>query len=114
MTGKSRVVRRAFVRVRMNYNRPMSVFSFFEDLLRPTALPPEAPPPKGLARLLLASCAPGREPLIALFVVGSVTAVLDAAIPVFIGRVVSLLTEPGPRSRSATPGRSSSAWRWCC
>ena len=92
----------------------MSVFSFFENLLRPTALPPEAPPPKGVAAFYWHYARQIKSLLIALFVVGSVTAVLDAAIPVFIGRVVSLLTASIPRPGCAMPGRSFSAWRRCC
>jgi ATP-binding cassette, subfamily B, multidrug efflux pump len=74
----------------------MSVFTFFENRLRPTALPPEAPPPKGVAAFYWHHAGQIKSLLIALFVVGSVTAVLDAAIPVFIGRVVSILTALKP------------------
>ncbi|HEY3918734.1 MAG TPA: ABC transporter ATP-binding protein [Stellaceae bacterium] len=70
----------------------MSLFRFFEDLLRPTALAPDAPPPKGLGAFYWHHSRQVKSLLIALFVVGSITAVFDAAIPVFIGRLVSLLT----------------------
>jgi ATP-binding cassette, subfamily B, multidrug efflux pump len=74
----------------------MSVFRFFENLLRPTELPPEAPPPKGVAAFYWHHVRQIKVLLIALFVVGSVTAVLDASIPVFIGRVVAILTSLKP------------------
>ena len=74
----------------------MSVFRFFENLLRPTELPPEAPPPKGVAAFYWHHVRQIKTLLIALFIVGSVTAVLDASIPVFIGRVVSILTALKP------------------
>src|SRR5579875_1441026 len=79
----------------------MSVFRFFEDLLQPTELPADAPPPKGLGAFYWHHSRQVKHLLIALFVVGSITAVFDAAIPVFIGRLVSLLTGLKPESALA-------------
>ena len=74
----------------------MSVFTFFENLLRPTVPPPGEPPTQGVAAFYWHHVRQIKGLLIALFVVGSVTAVLDASIPVFIGRVVSILTALKP------------------
>jgi ATP-binding cassette, subfamily B, multidrug efflux pump len=79
----------------------MSLFRFFEDMLQPTKLPPDAPPPQGLAAFYWHFVRQTKGLLIALFVVGSITAVLDASIPVFIGRVVSLLTGLKPETALA-------------
>src|SRR5579875_646735 len=79
----------------------MSVFRFFEDLLQPTELPADAPPPKGLGAFYWHHSRQVKHLLIALFVVGSITAVFDAAIPVFIGRLVSLLTGLKPETALA-------------
>jgi ATP-binding cassette, subfamily B, multidrug efflux pump len=76
----------------------MSLFRFFEDLLRPTALQPDAPPAKGVAAFYWHYARQVKALLIALFIIGSITAVLDAAIPVFIGRVVSVLTSLHPET----------------
>src|SRR5580692_1185418 len=70
----------------------MGLFRFFESLLNPTVPPPEATPPNGLGAFYWYHTRQVKGLLIALFVVGSITAVFDAAIPVFIGRLVSLLT----------------------
>jgi ATP-binding cassette, subfamily B, multidrug efflux pump len=79
------------------------MFRFFERLLEPTEKPPDAPPPElgsphALARFYwhFVRQIPGL--LIALFVTGFVVALLDAAIPVFIGRIVTLVTSRSPES----------------
>src|SRR5437763_666092 len=79
------------------------MFRFFERLLEPTEPPPDAPPPElGAPHALLrfywhfVRQIPGL--LIALFATGFVVALLDAAIPVFIGRVVSLVSQQQPES----------------
>ena len=73
------------------------MFRFFENLLEPTEKPPDTPPPElGSSRALgrfywhFVRQVPGL--LSALFVTGFVVALLDAAIPVFIGRIVTLVT----------------------
>ncbi len=76
----------------------MSPFKYFENLLQPTVPPPEAAPPKELGAFYWYHTRQVKNLLIALFVVGSITAVFDAAIPVFIGRLVSLLTGLQPES----------------
>ena len=75
----------------------MQLFRFFESLLEPTALPPEAPPPAGLAAFYWHYARQARRLVAALFAAGFIVAILDTTIPVFIGRVVSLVSghEPG-------------------
>jgi ATP-binding cassette subfamily B multidrug efflux pump len=74
----------------------MRVFRFFENLLEPTALPPEAPPPAGLAAFYWHHARQARGLVAALFAAGSVVAVLDTLIPVFIGRVVTMVSNNRP------------------
>ena len=75
----------------------MSVFRFFERLLNPTALPTEDTPPAGLTAFYWHYAKQARWLVVALFCAGFMVAVLDSMIPVFIGRVVALVTshEPG-------------------
>jgi ATP-binding cassette subfamily B multidrug efflux pump len=77
------------------------MFGFFERLLRPTAQPPETPPPTvdGPRALLKFYWHFVRQtPLLvaALFASGLVVALLDATIPVFIGRVTALVSTKTP------------------
>ena len=75
----------------------MRVFDFFENLLEPTAVPTGATPPSGLASFYWHYARQARHLVIALFVAGFIVAILDTTIPVFIGRVVALVSghEPG-------------------
>ena len=83
----------------------MSPFRFFESRLEPTVLPPEAPPPAGLARFYWHYARQARWLVVALFCTGFMVAALDSMIPVFIGRVVTLVSthEPGSLLRDAWP-----------
>jgi ATP-binding cassette, subfamily B, multidrug efflux pump len=74
----------------------MRVFRFFEGLLEPTALPPGAPPPGGLVAFYWHHARQARGLVAALFVTGSAVALLDTLIPVFIGRVVSMVSSNHP------------------
>ena len=74
----------------------MRVFRFFESLLEPTALPPETPPPAGLAAFYWHHARQARGLVLALFAAGSAVAVLDTLIPVFIGRVVTIISHNRP------------------
>jgi ATP-binding cassette, subfamily B, multidrug efflux pump len=76
----------------------MRLFRFFESLLEPTGQPPEAPPPAGLIAFYWYYARQARLLVAALFVTGSVVALLDTTIPVFIGRVVGLLSKEVPGS----------------
>ncbi len=68
----------------------------FESLLDPTALAPDAPPVAGLLRFYWHFIRQARWLTAALFLGGGVIAMLDAAIPAFIGRVVSLVSTHAP------------------
>ena len=74
----------------------MRVFRFFERLLEPTALPPEAPPPSGLAAFYWHYVRQARGLIVALFIAGLSVALLDALIPVFIGRVIAAVSTEVP------------------
>ena len=83
------------------------MFRFFERLLEPTEKPPDTPPPAlgsphALVRFYwhFVRQVPGL--LAALFVTGFIVALLDAAIPVFIGRIVTLVTSQTPETIWAT------------
>jgi ATP-binding cassette subfamily B multidrug efflux pump len=64
----------------------MRLFRFFETLIDPTAVPSEAAPPPGLAAFYWHYARQARLLVVALFVAGSLVALLDTTIPVFIGR----------------------------
>ena len=77
------------------------LFRFFERLIEPTEKPPDAPPPElGSERALIrfywhfVRQVPGL--LAALFVTGFIVALMDAAIPVFMGRIVTLVSSGEP------------------
>src|SRR6266849_3897587 len=74
----------------------MSLFRFFERLLEPTALPPEAPPPARLAAFYWHYARQARGLVALLFLTGLAVAGLDSTIPVFIGRVVTLVSSHAP------------------
>ena len=85
---------------------PACMFRFFERLLIPTAIPPEAPPPalagrRGLLRFYWHFVRQARGLIAALFVAGLLVALLDVAIPAIIGRVVGLVTQ-GDRATMLT------------
>jgi ATP-binding cassette, subfamily B, multidrug efflux pump len=76
---------------------------FFERLLDPTGLPPTAPPPAldephAVMRFYWHFVRQIPGPLIALLVTGFCVAIADAAIPVCIGRVVSLVSTQAPET----------------
>ena len=72
------------------------MFRFFEALLEPTALPPDTPPPAGLAAFYWHYGRQVARLVFVLFIAGSVVALLDATIPVFIGKVVTLVSTHTP------------------
>ncbi len=83
-------------------------FRFFESLLDPVAPPgrpaarflgtpvPEAPPPRTLAGFYKHFVGQARGLFAALFFAGLLVALVDAAIPTMIGRLVSLLSTHAP------------------
>ena len=79
------------------------MFRFFESLLEPTGRPDTAPPPvlgspRALGRFYAHFVRQVGGLLTLLFVTGFVVALLDAAIPVCIGRVVSLVSVQQPQA----------------
>jgi ATP-binding cassette subfamily B multidrug efflux pump len=69
----------------------MRLFRLIESLLQPTARAPEGDPPTTLMAFYWHYARQARGLVAALFVTGSVVAVLDLLIPIFIGRVVNLI-----------------------
>ena len=76
----------------------MHVFRFFEGLLEPTAVPTGTAPPAGLGAFYWHYARQARHLVAALFVAGFIVAILDTTIPVFIGRVVTLVSAHAPGS----------------
>jgi ATP-binding cassette, subfamily B, multidrug efflux pump len=72
------------------------MFALFERLLPPTALPEQPEPPPGLAGFYWHYARQAKRLFIGLFAAGLVVALLDSLIPVFIGRVVTLITATKP------------------
>jgi ATP-binding cassette subfamily B multidrug efflux pump len=77
------------------------MFRFFERLLLPTSLPPETPPPyidspRALVRFYGHFMRQTPWLIACLFATGLAVAVLDTMIPVFIGRVASLVATKTP------------------
>ena len=83
----------------------MSVFRLFESLLDPTSLPPDAPPPGGLGAFYWHYVRQVRHLVVGLFVAGSIVALLDTTVPVFIGRLIALVSnhQPGTFLHEAGP-----------
>ena len=67
------------------------MFAFFESRIRPTALP-EAPPPGGLVAFYWHFIRQTRGLYAAMFATGLCVALVDTAIPVFIGKLVTLMS----------------------
>src|SRR5215813_9337381 len=82
------------------------MFSLFEKSLAPTSLPENPEPPGGLLAFYWHFARQARGLFIALFVIELVIALLDTAIPWFIGRVVTLVTSVAPESFLAA------SWPW--
>jgi ATP-binding cassette, subfamily B, multidrug efflux pump len=72
------------------------MFAFFERQLKPTQAPAQAEPPASLLAFYWHYARQARPLFLALFAAGFVVALLDTLIPVFIGRVVTLLTSNPP------------------
>src|SRR5438552_17238447 len=72
------------------------MFALLERLLKPTAPPQHPEPPPGLVAFYWHFARQAKGLFIALFVAGFFVALLDSMIPVFIGRVVTLITATNP------------------
>ncbi|HEV3184145.1 MAG TPA: ABC transporter ATP-binding protein [Xanthobacteraceae bacterium] len=72
------------------------MFGLLERVLKPTEPPAQPEPPPGLTAFYWHFARQAKGLLAALFVAGFVVALLDSTIPVFVGRIVSLLTANAP------------------
>jgi ATP-binding cassette subfamily B multidrug efflux pump len=72
------------------------MFSRFEKLLTPTEVPERPEPPPGLVAFFWHFARQARGLFIGLFVAGFFVALLDSLIPVFVGRIVTLITANKP------------------
>ena len=77
---------------------------WFETILRPTAPPPPGEPPDSLAAFYWHFVRQSRALVVALFAVGTLTAVLDSLVPAFLGHVVALITRYPPAELWAEAG----------
>jgi len=80
------------------------MFRFFETLIAPTAPGPAVPPPSGLWRFYWHFVRQAKVPYLALFVAGCCVAFLDSLIPVFIGRIVTLVSTEDPATLVQSSG----------
>jgi ATP-binding cassette subfamily B multidrug efflux pump len=82
-----------------------AMFHAFERFVPPTAAPPDAAPPQGLAAFYWHFARQAKGLFIALFAAGLCVAMLDSAVPVFIGRIVTLVSTHAPETmwRDAWP-----------
>jgi len=76
----------------------MSLFRFFERLLEPTAQAPEAPPPTGLLAFYWHYVRQAGFLIVVLFFSGALIAVIDTTVPLFVGRVVTLISNTAPET----------------
>jgi ATP-binding cassette subfamily B multidrug efflux pump len=74
------------------------MFRFFEHRIPPTALPPPEAPPPGLVAFYWHFARQAKGLFAALFVAGLSVALLDSLVPVFIGRLVTLVSTHTPDS----------------
>jgi ATP-binding cassette subfamily B multidrug efflux pump len=72
------------------------MFKFFERLLATTTIPEQPVPPVGLVAFYWHFASQAKRLFVALFVVGFVVALLDVTIPVFIGKIVTLVSNSKP------------------
>jgi ATP-binding cassette, subfamily B, multidrug efflux pump len=72
------------------------MFSLFERLLKPTDPPEQAAPPPGFVAFFWHFARQAKGLFAALFAAGLVVALLDSTIPVFMGRIVTLITASPP------------------
>jgi ATP-binding cassette, subfamily B, multidrug efflux pump len=72
------------------------MFRLFEKVLNPTSQPARTEPPAELAAFYWHYARQAKGLFVALFAVGFVVALLDSMIPVFMGRVVTLVTSSDP------------------
>src|SRR3974377_32754 len=72
------------------------MFAIFERLLKPTDAPERSAPPPGLVAFFWHFARQAKSLFAALFAAGLLVALLDSTIPVFMGRIVTLITAGQP------------------
>ena len=78
------------------------MFAWFERRLKPTAIPIRPEPPPGLVAFYWHYARQAKGLFAGLFAAGFAVALLDSLIPVFIGRIVTLITQSRPEDLFAT------------
>jgi ATP-binding cassette subfamily B multidrug efflux pump len=86
--------------------RYLAMFRFFETLLDPTQPPARPEPPPQLVAFYWHYARQAKGLFVALFAAGFVVATLDSMVPVFMGRVISLVTSSDPARLWAESGRT--------
>ena len=74
------------------------LFCFFEKLIQPTAQPPAAHPPSGLVKFYWYFLRQVGWQITFLFAAGFAVAIIGTTVPVFIGKIVTIVS-------TATPAR---------
>ena len=74
------------------------MFRLFEKALNPTEPPAQSQPPAGLVAFYWHFARQAKGLFAALFVTGFIVALLDSAIPAFMGRIVTLVTSSKPET----------------
>src|SRR4051812_25067482 len=78
------------------------MFKFFEKFLPPVSTPGQSEPPPGLVAFYWHFASQAKILFFGLFAAGFAVALLDVLIPVFIGRVVDLVSHNNPQDLLAT------------
>src|ERR1019366_8816197 len=78
------------------------MFAFFEQQLQPTTPPRHPEPPPGLIAFYWHFARQAKGLFAGLFAAGFALALLDSLIPVFMGRIVTLITSNRPETLFAT------------
>src|SRR3954462_12994013 len=78
------------------------MFAWFERLLKPTLPPTHPEPPPGLIAFYWHYARQAKRLFAGLFAAGFAVALLDSLIPVFMGRIITLITGSPPETLFAT------------
>src|SRR5947207_2526758 len=80
------------------------MFALFERLLKPAVAPDTPEPPPGLVAFYWHFARQAKPLFAALFIAGFIVAIMDTMIPIFIGRIVTLVTSSAPATLFAEHG----------
>jgi ATP-binding cassette subfamily B multidrug efflux pump len=80
------------------------MFALFERLLKPAVAPETPEPPAGLVAFYWHFARQAKPLFAALFVAGFLVAILDTLVPIFIGKLVTLVTSANPQTLFAEHG----------